>query len=251
MQTPNSELGTRTQTCDPGSGAMFNAIASRYDLLNRILSLGIDGRWRRRAADALDLRPGARVLDVATGTADLAIEIARRDGSFRVEGLDPAERMLDIARRKIARAGLVGRIVLRAGDARALPYPDGCFDTVCVAFGIRNVPDRHRALREMARVTRADGRIAVLELTEPAGGVTGRLARFHVHVLVPWIGALLSGARAYRYLHESIAAFPGPDRFRGIMQAAGIRVLECRPLTFGACCLFVGCPDSSRDGTQV
>ena len=251
MQTSNSELGKPAQTDGLGSGAMFNAIASRYDLLNRILSLGADRRWRREAADALDLPPGARALDVATGTADLAIEIARRDGSFRVEGLDPAEGMLEIARRKIARAGLAGRVSLRAGDAQALPHPDGSFDGVCVAFGIRNVRDRGQALREMARVTREGGRIAILELTEPGSGFMGRLAQFHVHVLVPRIGALLSGARAYRYLHESIAAFPPPERFRGMMEDAGIRVLECRPLTFGACCLFVGCPDSSADGNHA
>ena len=195
--------------------------------------------------------PRARVLDVATGTADLAIQIARKDRSFRVEGLDPAEDILRIGREKIARDGLAKQIVLRTGDAQALPYPDASFDGVCIAFGIRNVPDRSRALREMARVTRPGGHITVLELTEPGGGLLGRLARFHVHVLVPRIGALLSGVREYRYLQESIAAFPAPEAFRGMMEQAGIRVIAQRPMSFGACCLFVGCPDSFPDGEHA
>ena len=250
MYTP-PDRSSNPLAAAPGSGVMFDAIADRYDLLNRILSFGADRRWRRKAVEALELRPGARVLDVATGTADLAILIARLDPTLRVEGLDPAEEMLRIGRGKVARAGLAKQIQLRAGDAAALPYPNAVFDAVCIAFGIRNVPDRDRALREMARVTRPAGRVAVLELADPGRGLCSRVARFHVHVLVPRIGALLSGHREYRYLQESIAAFPPPDRFRNMMEAAGIRQVEHRLMSFGACCLFVGCPDSSADGEDL
>ena len=221
-----------------GSGAMFDAIAPRYDLLNRLISLGVDQRWRRLTVEALRLDGTARVLDLATGTADLALQVARVHTGVSVVGLDPSPKMLEVGRLKVARAGLADRISLVEGDAQALPFPDGTFDGVCMAFGIRNVPDRARALREVARVTRAGGRIAVLELSEPRGGVMGALARFHVHRVVPAVGALLSGAREYRYLERSIAAFPAPEEFVEVMRGAGLREAEARRLTFGVCCLF-------------
>lgn len=227
---------------DDGSGAMFDAIAARYDLLNRILSLGIDQRWRSKTARALRLGPGARVLDLATGTADLALRVAREEGSCSVVGLDPSARMLEVGRRKVTQRQLDARIELVQGDAQTLPFPDDSFDGVCIAFGIRNVPDRPRALREMARVTRPGGRIAILELSEPDGGFLAPFARFHVHTLVPTLGALLSGAREYRYLQRSIAAFPKAPAFSEMMSAAGIDVLELTPLTFGVCHLYVGTP---------
>jgi demethylmenaquinone methyltransferase/2-methoxy-6-polyprenyl-1,4-benzoquinol methylase len=220
---------------DLGSGAMFDAIAHRYDLLNRILSLGIDQGWRRQTVDALQLAPGHLVLDLATGTGDLAIQIAAREPAARVVGLDPSPKMLAVAARKIA-----GRpIALTLGDAAALPFPDGAFDGVSMAFGIRNVPDRSRALVEIARVVRAGGRVAILELSEPRGGVMGPLARFHIHTLVPAVGGLLSGSREYRYLQESIARFPPPEEFSRMIAEAGLGVVEARPLTFGVSCLFV------------
>jgi demethylmenaquinone methyltransferase/2-methoxy-6-polyprenyl-1,4-benzoquinol methylase len=227
-----------TSDVKPGSGAMFDRIARRYDLLNRVLSLGIDQGWRRRAVRALALGEGARVLDVATGTADLAIAVLRAHPDATVVGIDPSEGMLAIGRDKLARAGLEARGRLEAGDAEALPYPDASFDAACMAFGIRNVPDRARALRELARVVRPGGRIAILELSEPRGGVMGPLARFHVHQLVPRIGGLLSGSREYRYLQRSIAAFPPPEEFAAMMGDAGLAVVAVEPLTFGVSCLF-------------
>lgn len=221
---------------------MFDRIAHRYDLLNRVLSLGIDQGWRRRAVRALDLDPGARVLDLATGTADLAILIARKTPDANVVGLDPAERMLAVGRTKTTKAGLDDRVELITGDAQKLPFPDDSFDGVTIAFGIRNVPDRPMALREMARVTRPDGRIAVLELSEPGGGLIGRVAKFHVHRLVPWIGGLLSGAREYGYLQQSIAAFPPADEFARIMEDAGMDVLRVERMILGVCHLYVAEP---------
>jgi demethylmenaquinone methyltransferase / 2-methoxy-6-polyprenyl-1,4-benzoquinol methylase len=220
---------------------MFDRIAHRYDLLNRVLSLGIDQRWRRRTVRSLALegRTDGRVLDLATGTADLAILVARRHPGVVVEGLDPSERMLERGRAKIERAGLGDRIRLVTGDAESLPYPDATFDGVTIAFGIRNVPDRALGLAEMGRVTKPGGRVAVLELSEPGGGLLGRVARFHVHTLVPRIGALLSGEREYRYLQDSIAAFPPASEFADMMGAAGLDVVEVVPLTLGVCHLYV------------
>lgn len=223
-----------------GSGAMFDRIAHRYDLLNRLLSLGTDRGWRRRAVRALELQAGWRVLDLATGTADVAIEILRQEPRAEVVGLDPSAEMLAVGREKLQT--VEGRAQLREGDAQDIPYGDDSFDGAVIAFGIRNVEDRPRALREMARVTRGDGRIVVLELTEPRGPVLGALARFHVHVLVPRLGALLSGAPEYRYLQSSIAAFPPAEDFARLMGEHGLEVLRAEPLTFGAAHLFVARP---------
>ncbi|MCB1055695.1 MAG: bifunctional demethylmenaquinone methyltransferase/2-methoxy-6-polyprenyl-1,4-benzoquinol methylase UbiE [Acidobacteria bacterium] len=238
---PRSPEGPRSNPAD-GSGAMFDAIAERYDRLNRILSLGVDGRWRRQAVEALALPRRARVLDLATGTADLALLIARRHPDARVVGTDPSARMLDIGRHKVAAGGLAERVRLDSGDAQSLRFEDDHFDGVSIAFGIRNVPDRPRALREMARVTRPGGRVVILELSEPRKGLLAWPARFYIQTLVPWLGALLSGAREYRYLQRSIAAFPAAEDFARTMRDAGLEVLEVRPLTFGVCHLFVATP---------
>jgi demethylmenaquinone methyltransferase / 2-methoxy-6-polyprenyl-1,4-benzoquinol methylase len=228
-----------------GSGAMFDAIAPRYDLLNRIISLGIDQRWRRRTVQALALGPSARVLDVATGTGDLALLIARSHPDATIVGLDPSARMLDVGREKIAARSLGDRVTLEQGDAERLPYERASFDGLSIAFGIRNVPDRPAALAEMARVVKPGGRVAILELSEPRSGLLGPLARFHVHSVVPALGGLLSGAKEYRYLQESISAFPPPEAFAAVMRAAGLEVLEVAPLTFGVACLYVATPTRS------
>jgi demethylmenaquinone methyltransferase/2-methoxy-6-polyprenyl-1,4-benzoquinol methylase len=225
-----------------GSGEMFDAIAPRYDLLNRVLSLGIDQRWRRELVRQLELSADARVLDHATGTADLALLIARSGPGIRVLGLDPSTEMLRVGQAKVDAAGLAKRVELRRGDAERLDdLASASFDAVSMAFGIRNVPDRPRALAELCRVTRPGGRVAILELSEPRG-LLGPLARWHVHRVVPWLGALLSGAKEYNYLQRSIAAFPPPEEFGRVMAQSGLRVLSIQPLTFGVCHLYVGTP---------
>ncbi|MDQ2645767.1 MAG: bifunctional demethylmenaquinone methyltransferase/2-methoxy-6-polyprenyl-1,4-benzoquinol methylase UbiE [Myxococcota bacterium] len=237
---------TRAETAIEGSGAMFDAIAARYDLLNRLLSFGIDQRWRKLTARSLELTESSRILDLATGTCDLAIRVARHAPGVSVVGVDPSERMLEVGQRKLEQLGLADRIKLEVGDAQRLPFADRSFDGVCIAFGIRNVPDRSRALAEMARVTRPGGRIAILELSEPRGNVLGALARFHVHTVVPWLGSVLSGSREYRYLQRSIAAFPPAETFAEQMRISGVTPLAVRPLTFGVCHLYVGTPTTSE-----
>jgi len=222
-----------------GSGAMFDRIAGRYDLLNRVLSFGSDRSWRRKTAAALALADGPRrVLDVATGTADLAIEIVRRWPEANVIGVDPSHQMLGVGRLKVASRGLDDRIELRAGDALGLAIDDASVDAASIAFGLRNLPDRARGLRELARVVRPGGRVCVLELAEPHG-LLAPLARLHVHRIAPRLGALLSGAREYRYLARSIAAFPPADEVAAMMRDAGLEVIQIKPLTFGVCTLFV------------
>lgn len=225
-----------------GSGQMFDQIAPRYDFVNRVLSLGLDKRWRRRVIKELGLRDNARVLDVATGTGDLAIELAKAVPAGSVIGLDPSAKMLEIAAIKMAKRGLDSRVTLVEGDAQALPQANCEIDAATIAFGIRNVPDRPKALRELARVVRPGGKIAVLELGEPRSGIMGRAARFHTRQLVPRIGALLSGKREYRYLQSSVAAFPPADEFAQVMRDSGLDVQQVIPLTFGVCTLFVATP---------
>ena len=236
MSTPSMPSGVR-----PGSGEMFDAVAPRYDLLNRLMSLGMDQGWRRRAVAALSLGPGKTVLDLATGTGDLAIMIARTHPDVTVIATDPSRGMLDVAVEKARPLG--ERIRFAVGDAQAIDLPDGSVDGVSMAFGIRNVPDRPLALREMARVTRPGGRISILELSEPQHGALSALARFHIHRVVPRIGGALSGSAEYAYLQRSIAAFPAPEVFAQTMSASGLRVLEVTPLSFGAVCLFVATPE--------
>lgn len=220
-----------------GSGAMFDRIAHRYDLLNRVMSLGIDRRWRRRLLRALPT--DGRLLDVATGTADVALALAARSPDADVTGLDPSANMLAVGREKAIRAQLAERVHLIEGDAQAMPFPDDHFAGACIAFGIRNVPDRVQGLREMARVTAPGGVVAVLELSEPRGGPLAALARVHVHHVIPRLGAWLSGDREYRYLQKSIQAFPPADAFCALMRDAGLHDPVAHRLTFGTAHLYL------------
>jgi demethylmenaquinone methyltransferase / 2-methoxy-6-polyprenyl-1,4-benzoquinol methylase len=223
-----------------GSGQMFDRIAGRYDLLNRIISLGMDRGWRRKLVEALQLGAGAAALDVATGTGDVALTLASAHPDARIVGLDPSAGMLEVGRTKVAAAGLTERIELTEGDAQDMPFGTDTFDGSCISFGIRNVPDRVQGLREMARVTKPGGRVCVLELGEPRAGVLTPFARFHVHQVVPRLGALLSGETEYHYLQASIAAFPAPEAFCDIMRDAGLHEVSFTAFQFGAVNLYVG-----------
>lgn len=228
---------------DPAKGsqvrAMFDAIAPRYDLLNAILSLGIDRGWRSEAVAAAVADAPADVLDVATGTADLAIALRRAAPGARVVGVDFSEAMLAVGRAKAARRGVDVR--LEVGDGTSLPYPDDAFDAVTIAYGLRNFADVDAGLREFARVLRAGGRLVVLEFPPPPRGLFGRAFRVYFTRVVPWLGGLVSGRRAaYAYLPASVLAFPAPDALAERMRAAGFRDVRYRLQTLGVSALHVG-----------
>ena len=216
---------------------MFDRIAPRYDLLNRLLSAGADVRWRRRAVDFLELEPPLRVLDLCTGTADLLVEAVGRHARSSGLGVDLAQGMLGRGLRKLERRGLARRARLVAGDAERLPVKAGSFDAAVVGFGIRNVGDPLRALAEVERALRPGGRFVVLEFSMPAG-LLGRLYRTYFTRVLPRIGSLVSGdGSAYAYLPASVEAFPSPTAFAEFMRRAGFAEVRIEPLTFGIACL--------------
>lgn len=218
--------------------AMFASIAPRYDLLNRVLSLGVDTFWRRAAAQEALARHPRRVLDVATGTGDFALELKTRAPQVEVVGSDFVPEMLSLAGEK-ARARHL-EIRFEEGDALNLPYPDGSFDTVTCSFGFRNFADYARGLSEFYRVLAPGGRLVLLEFPPPGRGLFGLVFRFYFQQVLPRIGALVSGnGGAYTYLPESVLAFPEPERLAQIMRATGFRT-RYRPLTFGIAGLWVG-----------
>jgi len=224
-----------------GSGTMFDRIAKRYDRMNRILSFGLDKGWRKRLMKRLEpLNEGDSVLDVATGTGDVAIAIAKQFQDVQVQGLDSSGGMLGVGHTKVAASKLSERIHFTQGDAQEMHYEDNQFAGSCIAFGIRNVPDRMLGLREMTRVVRSGGRVVVLELSTPRGGLMAPFARFHVKHVVPFLGGLLSGSREYRYLQNSIEAFPEPRNFKTLMEEAGLKEVEVERLSFGSAHLYTG-----------
>lgn len=222
-------------------GEMFSSIAPRYDFLNRLLSFRRDRYWRRQAVSGAGPARGGRHLDVATGTADVSLEIFRQKGaeSF-VVGSDISLEMMRIGREKAARAGRGRRMAFVRAPGEALPFRDGAFDSASIAFGIRNVGDRDRGLSEMCRVVRPGGRVVVLEFSTPEGALFGALYRFYFTRVLPRIGGLVSKRGAYAYLPESVLAFPSPPAFAEMMRAAGCATVDCRPLTFGIVTLYVG-----------
>ncbi|WP_043434235.1 bifunctional demethylmenaquinone methyltransferase/2-methoxy-6-polyprenyl-1,4-benzoquinol methylase UbiE [Cystobacter fuscus] len=219
---------------------MFSSIATRYDVTNEVLSLGIHRLWRRKAVRLSGAKPGDAVLDCATGTGDLALAFKRQVGEAgRVMGTDFCKEMLDSAPAKAEREGL--RVEFQVADAMALPFADNSFDVASIAFGIRNVDDPVKCLSEMARVVRPGGRVVVLEFGQPTG-FFGALFRFYSKVVMPRVGGLLTGNRAaYEYLPRTSAAFPAGERFLGLMeQSGGYKERVAHPLTFGTSYVYVG-----------
>jgi len=212
---------------------MFTSIAHRYDFLNHALSLNVDRRWRRRLVEACRVKRGEHVLDVATGTGDVAIEFARRTHAGRVAALDPSVGMLEVARTKIARDPALAGIELVEGNALSLPFPAQSFDVVTIAFGLRNLPDYARGINEMARVLRPGGRLAVLEFLPPAGAAR-LIFRSYVATVLPVVGRAISGSpAAYRYLAASIGEFIDAESVRALMTAAGLHGAGTHRLTGG------------------
>jgi demethylmenaquinone methyltransferase/2-methoxy-6-polyprenyl-1,4-benzoquinol methylase len=219
---------------------MFDRIAPRYDLLNRVLSGGTDVRWRRRAVDYLELPPPARVLDLCTGTADLLVESLGRDPRNTGLGVDLSLGMLVRGRAKLAAGGFAARSGVVSADAERLPVREARFDGALVAFGIRNVADPVAAMREVRRALRPGGRFVVLEFSMPAG-VFGMVYRFYFRRVLPRLGGLVSGdGSAYAYLPASVERFPRPEAFARLMGEAGFVDVRWRPLTGGIACLHRG-----------
>lgn len=220
---------------------MFDAVAPRYDLLNRVLSAGVDRYWRSRAVRLLSDEQPQRVLDAATGTADLAIKIQRTLHPRETIGIDLSTEMLQRGREKVERKGLAPRISLRKADAADLPFADASFDAAFVAFGVRNFEDLDAGLGDLRRVLRPGGSLVVLEFSQPRAFPIKQLYNWYSHHVLPRIGSLLSPDHgAYKYLPRSVAAFPDGTDFLRRMEAVGFGDLEWTPLTFGIASLYKG-----------
>ena len=219
---------------------MFNSIAHRYDLLNHSLSMGIDIVWRKKTIAALnDLKP-KRILDVATGTGDLALAALSLNPE-KVTGVDISDGMLDLGRKKVKARNMDGRVELINGDSEALPFANAAFDAATVAFGVRNFENLHRGLCEMQRVIRPGGRIAVLEFSQPRSFPIKQLYWFYFDHLLPLFGKVVSKDQsAYTYLPESVKHFPDGENFLAEMRKAGFDRCNARPLTFGIATLYIG-----------
>jgi demethylmenaquinone methyltransferase/2-methoxy-6-polyprenyl-1,4-benzoquinol methylase len=217
---------------------MFDAIAARYDLLNHLLSAGIDRWWRRQAIRSLRLTGQERVLDLCAGTADLSIAAARA-GARRVLGIDIAGAMLQVGRQKIARNRLESRITLLRGDATQVPVADGAVSAVTIAFGIRNVNEPARACAEIRRVLAPGGRLAILEFAVPTNAVVRGVYLWYFKHVLPLVGAIISRHdSAYGYLPASVGAFQTPSEFSDLLHGSGFSDVQVRPLTFGIVILY-------------
>jgi demethylmenaquinone methyltransferase/2-methoxy-6-polyprenyl-1,4-benzoquinol methylase len=220
---------------------MFDAIAGRYDLLNHLLSAGIDRRWRRRAIESLELTGTECVLDLCTGTGDLAIAARTRRGSpaRRVIGIDFANAMLRVGVRKTRERGLDASVTLLQGDATAIPVADKTIDAATVAFGIRNVESVERACAEIRRVLKPEGRLAILEFGVPTATLIRAPYLWYFDRILPQIGRIVSRHNAaYGYLPASVRAFAAPDEFVKILRQSGFARVSASPLTFGIVYLY-------------
>jgi demethylmenaquinone methyltransferase/2-methoxy-6-polyprenyl-1,4-benzoquinol methylase len=219
---------------------MFDAIAPRYDLLNHVLSAGLDRGWRERAVDALALPPGGTVVDLCTGTADVAIAVARRSPGTSVVGIDFAGAMLELGLGKVRSRGFGGQIRLVRGDATRIPLGSGTCDAATIAFGIRNVAAPELALAELSRVLRPGARLAILEFGQPRIPGVRTMYTWYFRYLLPLVGRLISKHQsAYSYLPASVGAFAPPDEFVRVIGAHGFSNVRTVPLTFGIVYLYV------------
>ncbi|KAF0217557.1 MAG: ubiquinone/menaquinone biosynthesis [Geobacteraceae bacterium] len=229
-----SEKGERIQE-------MFDSIAPRYDFLNRLLSLGIDRRWRRFAVRQIKYSEPGRILDVATGTGDVAMEIAAQTpAAVNIVGVDFSREMVELGKDKIRNSSYAGRITMEVAPCEAIPFPDESFDSVTIAFGIRNVVDREQGLREMQRVLKPGGRVVILEFSTPRSQLFKSLYYFYFLRVLPVIGGLFSRFSAYKYLPDSVLEFPSREDFKALMAAAGFGSLAHYDLTGGIATVYVG-----------
>ncbi len=217
---------------------MFNNISKRYDLLNHLLSLNIDKGWRTKVVKMVAADEPSLVLDVATGTADLAIALAKGTGAS-ITGADISEGMLEVGRGKVHKKGLDKKIVLELGDSENLPYADNTFDAITVAFGVRNFQNLQNGLRDMKRVLKPGGQLVVLEFSTPKRFPFKQLYWFYFKAVLPTVGKLISkDPRAYTYLPESVAAFPYGVAFEKELVDAGLKPVKTKPVTFGIATIY-------------
>ena len=239
--------GSKVEQVTPyGEGAkteqvrqMFDSIAPAYDFMNRAMTLGIDIWWRRLAVNRLRSLSPTRILDVATGTGDFAIQLFKSLHPQHITGIDLSQGMLDEACRKVKEKGLENTISFEQGDCMALPMEDNTFDAVTVAFGVRNFEHLQQGYQEMARVLRPGGMLCVLELSTPTNPLIRWFYDLYTLHIIPWVGSLKSGDKsAYRYLPQSIAAVPQGDDMLQLMRNAGLRDARFRRLTLGTCTIY-------------
>ncbi|MBB6611018.1 bifunctional demethylmenaquinone methyltransferase/2-methoxy-6-polyprenyl-1,4-benzoquinol methylase UbiE [Pontibacter sp. Tf4] len=219
---------------------MFNNIAGNYDFLNHFLSAGIDIIWRKKAVSMLKPIQPKQVLDIATGTADFAIETLKLNPD-KITGVDISEGMLAVGREKIAKKGLANKIELQYGDSENLPFADNTFDAITVAFGVRNFENLEKGLSEMYRVLKPGGMAVVLEFSNPRSFPMKQLYQFYSRNILPMIGKIVSKDNAaYTYLPESVQAFPDGRAFLNIYEKVGFKTTQWHPLTFGISSIYTG-----------
>jgi len=232
----NSALSKKEQVAD-----MFDSIAFRYDFLNRFLSVGIDVRWRKKAIAQLKAIAPKQILDVATGTADVAIMAARILHPEKIIGIDISDGMLNFGRQKIENLGLQNIIELLNGDSEAIKFNDNSFDAVTVAFGVRNFQNLEKGLSEIRRVIKPGGKLVVLEFSKPKTFLIKPLYNVYMNFVAPGVGKFFSKNRnAYKYLDQSIKKFPEGKNFTTILNELGYTNTYCKPLSFGICSIYCG-----------
>ncbi|MEZ4948799.1 MAG: bifunctional demethylmenaquinone methyltransferase/2-methoxy-6-polyprenyl-1,4-benzoquinol methylase UbiE [Saprospiraceae bacterium] len=220
-------------------GKMFDNIAPSYDLLNRVLSLGIDIYWRKKAIALLKERKPKVILDVATGTGDVAIEMVKQLQPERIVGLDLANEMLEVGRKKIKSRNMDQVIEMVQGDSEKLPFQDNTFEAVTVAFGVRNFENLEQGLSEMFRVLKKDGQVVILEFSKPKMPPFKQLYNFYFKNILPLVGRITSkDPKAYSYLYESVQAFPDGERFEKILEKIGFKCTHTTALTLGICSIY-------------
>ncbi|MEO7531822.1 MAG: bifunctional demethylmenaquinone methyltransferase/2-methoxy-6-polyprenyl-1,4-benzoquinol methylase UbiE [Sediminibacterium sp.] len=231
----HSQLDKKEQVAD-----MFNSIAYRYDFMNRFLSAGIDVWWRKKAISQLKGLAPKKILDVATGTGDVAIMTYQMLTPEKITGIDISEGMLELGRKKIEKLGLVQQITLQKGDSELIHFKDNSFDAITVAFGVRNFQNLDKGLKEMYRVLQPGGKLVVLEFSKSKGALSV-LFNFYMNVVTPAIGKLLAkNKEAYTYLNDSVQAFPEGQTFLTIMHEAGFTQPYLKKLSFGICTIYCG-----------
>jgi demethylmenaquinone methyltransferase / 2-methoxy-6-polyprenyl-1,4-benzoquinol methylase len=229
-----SELSKKEQVAK-----MFDHIAGRYDFLNRFLSAGIDVSWRKKALKALKPHQPQNILDVATGTADMALMASEMLNPVQITGIDISEGMLEIGREKVKKTRKDGQIQLLTGDSETINFPDNSFDAVTVAFGVRNFEHLEKGLKEIYRVLQPNGQFIVLEFSRPKTPGIAQIYNLYMGTIAPQMGDMFSGNRkAYQYLNDSVQRFPEGQDFVNILETIGFTHTSCKPLTFGICSLY-------------